>query len=54
MEHESSPTGVERREESTGIPFHASPGLERRCGGRAMVTKQWQKMSLVAASLMLR
>jgi hypothetical protein len=32
----SSPVGVQQREERTGNSIRASPGLERRRGGRAM------------------
>jgi hypothetical protein len=41
--HGSSPAGAEKREESTGIPFWASPELGRQCGCQTMTVKRWQK-----------
>jgi hypothetical protein len=36
---ESSPAGAQQREERTGSSIRASPGLERRRGGRAMMVQ---------------
>jgi hypothetical protein len=38
---QSSPAGVQQREECTGSLPRASPGLERRRGGRATMVKAW-------------
>jgi hypothetical protein len=37
-----------------GVPFRASPGFGRRCGGRATAMKWRQRRSSVAAELKLR
>jgi hypothetical protein len=37
--HQSSPVGVQQREERTGNSIRASPGLELRRGGRAMMVR---------------
>jgi hypothetical protein len=39
---QSSPAGVQQREERTGSSSRASPGLGRCRGGRATVVKVWQ------------
>jgi hypothetical protein len=36
---QSSPAGVQQREERTGNSIRASPGLERRRGGRATMVR---------------
>jgi hypothetical protein len=36
---QSSPAGVQQREECTGNSIRASPGLERRRGGRATMVR---------------
>jgi hypothetical protein len=36
---QSSPAGVQQREERTGISIRASPGLERHRGGRATMVR---------------
>jgi hypothetical protein len=44
---QSSPAGAQQREERTGNSSRASPGLERRRGGRAMmVMAQWCRRSV--------
>jgi hypothetical protein len=44
---QSSPTGAQQREEHTGRSSRASPGLERRRGGRAtMVKARWCQCSV--------
>jgi hypothetical protein len=44
---QSSPAGVQQREERTGSSARASPGLERRRGGRAtMVKPRWCRRSV--------
>jgi hypothetical protein len=42
----SSPTGVQQREELTGNSIRASPGLERRRGGRAMMVQSGDTAAL--------
>jgi hypothetical protein len=44
---QSSPAGAQQREERTESSIWASPGLERRRGGRAtMVRAQWCRRSV--------
>jgi hypothetical protein len=38
---QSSPAGAQNREGGTGSSSRASPGLDRRRGGRAMTGKAW-------------
>jgi hypothetical protein len=38
---QTSPAGAQQREERTGSSSMASPGLERRRGGRVMMVKAW-------------
>jgi hypothetical protein len=52
--HESSPAGAQQIEGCTGSSTRASPGLGRRCGGRATVGKWQRRESLVTAVLKLR
>jgi hypothetical protein len=44
--HRSSPAGVQQREERTGNSIRASPGLERRRGGRAMMMQSGETVAL--------
>jgi hypothetical protein len=52
--HESSPVGAQQREGSTSSSARASPGLERRCGDRAMVGKRRRRESSATGVLVLR
>jgi hypothetical protein len=42
----SSPAGVQQREERTGNSIRASPGLERRQGGQAMMVQSGETAAL--------
>jgi hypothetical protein len=42
----SSPAGVQQREERTGNSIRASPGLERRQGGRATMVQSGETAAL--------
>jgi hypothetical protein len=46
--HNSSPSGAEKREESTGNSSHASPELKWWCGGRATTVKQRREWNSTA------
>jgi hypothetical protein len=43
---QSSPAGVQNGEGGTGSSIRASPGLERRQGGRAMMTQSGETAAL--------
>jgi hypothetical protein len=44
---QSSPAGTQHREESTVSSIRASPGLERRRGGRATIVRaRWHRRSV--------
>jgi hypothetical protein len=44
---QSSPAGAQQREERTGSSIRASPGLERRQGGRVMMVRaRWCRRSV--------
>jgi hypothetical protein len=44
--HQSSPTGAQKGERSTGSSARASPELRRCCGGRAMVVQNREAAAL--------
>jgi hypothetical protein len=49
--HQSSPTGAQKRERSTGSSARASPELGRRPGGRATVMQNQRRRRSVEARL---